>query len=54
MIIMSVVLYLGMGVWFREKNRKRAAGKEDDLVEGMSAEEAAKLGDKNPEYRYSY
>lgn len=54
MILMSIGLYLGMGIWFREKNRKRAAGKEDHFVEGMSAEEAAELGEKNPEYRYTY
>ena len=54
MIVMSLLLYLGMGLWFRRTNKNREAGMEDHRVEGLSEEEIGELGEYNPAYRYTW
>jgi hypothetical protein len=34
-------------------NKRRAAGKEDDLIERMSDAESEELGDRNPRFVYA-
>ncbi|EEU41775.1 uncharacterized protein NECHADRAFT_97849 [Fusarium vanettenii 77-13-4] len=54
MILMAMVLFLTMGLWFRHANGRRASGDDDHLVEGMTDEEIAELGEDNPAYRYTW
>lgn len=54
MLIMAAVLFGGIGAWLRHVNRRRAAGKENHRVEGLSAEEIEELGEDNPDYVYTY
>lgn len=53
MTAFAAVVYAFM--WFRYDriNRRRAAGKDDHLIEGLSEEEIEEMGDLNPRYRYA-
>ena len=39
--------------YFARRNRERMDGKEDAAVDGMSEEERADLGDRDPRFRYA-
>ncbi|KAH6980651.1 high-affinity nicotinic acid transporter [Ilyonectria sp. MPI-CAGE-AT-0026] len=54
MIVIALMLFWAMGLWFRNVNRRRAAGKEDHRVENLSQEEIRELGEYDPDYRYTY
>lgn len=54
LVAMAAFMYLGLWAWFRQHNRRKASGKEDYKVQGMSEEEAQELGEHNPAFRYSY
>ncbi|KAL1586823.1 hypothetical protein WHR41_04622 [Cladosporium halotolerans] len=54
MVAMSAIIYLLLWAWFRNQNRKKASGKEDYKIEGMSDDEAQELGEHNPRFIYAY
>jgi hypothetical protein len=54
MIAMSITLLGSIGLYLRHINHRRAAGKEDHRVAGLSREEIEELGEINPSYHYTY
>lgn len=50
---LSGCICAGMSLYFRRVNNRRAAGKEDDLIERMSEAESEELGDRNPQFVYA-
>ncbi|KAI9735848.1 MAG: hypothetical protein M1834_001313 [Cirrosporium novae-zelandiae] len=48
MVAWAVFVYAGMGGYFRWRNARRAGGKEDGKIEGLSPEERRELGDEDP------
>lgn len=53
MVAMAGVIYAFTTVYFRRRNKSRAAGDDDHTVVGMSEEEIAELGDENPRFVYT-
>jgi hypothetical protein len=53
MVAWAVLVYAFMWFYFAGVNAKRAKGEEDHLVEGMSDEEIAELGDDSPRFVYT-
>lgn len=51
---LAAIVYSFMSIYFRTRNERRATGKEDGLVAGLSEEEVAELGDENPRFVYTY
>lgn len=54
LIALSSVVYILFWGWFRHQNRRKAAGKDDYKVEGLTEEEAEELGEENPRFMYTY
>lgn len=48
------IVYSIMSLYFRARNERRAAGREDEQVAGLSEEEVAELGDESPRFVYTY
>ena len=46
-------MYGFMWWYFAGENKRRRDGKQDAKIVGMSEEEIAELGDKNPRYVYT-
>ena len=42
-----------MTLYFHQRNKARAAGKEDGAVAGMSEEDMLELGDDSPRFVYT-
>ncbi len=53
MIGLAGALYAIMTVYFHQRNKARAAGKEDGAVAGLSEAEILELGDENPTFVYT-
>lgn len=53
-VAMSSVIYMVFWAYFRHENRRRAAGKLDHKIQGLTGEEIDELGEHNPRYRYTY
>ncbi|KAF2121991.1 high-affinity nicotinic acid transporter-like protein [Lophiotrema nucula] len=53
MVAWACLCYAFMWFWFARINAKRARGEEDHLIEGMSDEEVAELGDDSPRFVYT-
>ncbi|KAK5166506.1 uncharacterized protein LTR77_008049 [Saxophila tyrrhenica] len=51
--VFSMALFSSLFCWFAWQNRQRAAGKQDWKIDGKTEEEAAEMGDVNPNYRYT-
>lgn len=49
----AMATFTTLFLWYARQNKQRRAGKQDHRIEGMSAEEVAEMGDKNPAYRYT-
>ncbi|KAK3717396.1 hypothetical protein LTR37_005785 [Vermiconidia calcicola] len=49
----AMALYIALSSWFARENKQRRAGKQDWKIDDKTAEEAAEMGDKNPNYRYT-
>ncbi|KAI5459137.1 major facilitator superfamily domain-containing protein [Mariannaea sp. PMI_226] len=54
LVAMSSALYLVFWLWFRHKNQRKLAGKEDYKVQGMQQEEIEEMGEHNPRFLYTY
>ncbi|KAL6854856.1 hypothetical protein ACO1O0_005987 [Amphichorda felina] len=54
LIAMSSVIYLLFWIYFRRQNQRKAEGKDDHKVQGMTEEEIEELGEHNPRFRYHY
>lgn len=55
MAAMAAVIYAFMMWWFRKTNRARDRGTANgEMQQDLTREEAAELGEKNLEYRYTY
>ncbi|CAI6086878.1 hypothetical protein V2G26_009616 [Clonostachys chloroleuca] len=54
LIALSSVVYILFWAWFRHQNRRKAAGKDDHKIQGMTEEEAEELGEENPRFKYTY
>ena len=54
LVAMSSAIYTLFWLYFRYENKRRAAGKLDHKIEGMTDEEVDELGEHNPRYRYTY
>ena len=48
------ILFLSLGLWAYQirQNKQKEAGRDDHLLEGKTAEEAALLGQSHPGFRY--
>ncbi|KAL3417689.1 hypothetical protein PVAG01_10699 [Phlyctema vagabunda] len=53
MIAISGSIFLGMTFYYKAVNRRREAGAEDKIMEGLSEMEINELGDRSPRYRYT-
>ncbi|KAF2798229.1 high-affinity nicotinic acid transporter-like protein [Melanomma pulvis-pyrius CBS 109.77] len=53
MVAWAILCYSLLWFYFAKANAKRANGEEDHLVEGMSDEEIAELGDDSPRFVYT-
>ncbi|KAK2786936.1 hypothetical protein FQN53_005882 [Emmonsiellopsis sp. PD_33] len=49
----SAMIYGFMWFHYAKVNKARAAGKEDHKIEGMTEEDIAEMGDRNPRFRYT-
>ena len=54
LIAMSAVIYLLFWAYFRHLNQRKADGKEDYRMQGLTEEEVEELGEHNPRFRYTY
>ncbi len=54
MVAVSTVIYTTMSLYFFSRNRKRRAGREDQIMTGKTEEEVAEMGDENPKYVFTY
>ncbi|KAF5020943.1 hypothetical protein F66182_7024 [Fusarium sp. NRRL 66182] len=54
LVAMSSLIYLAFWAWFRRQNKRKAQGKEDDRIQGLTEEEAEELGEHNPRFQYTY
>ena len=54
LVACGTIVFLGMSMYFRMRNRKRSEGQEDSRVLGMSESEIAELGDDSPGYMFTY
>lgn len=52
MLIFGVVSFLFMWIYYVIVNKRRADGKEDYKVQGLSDEEIDELGDRSPRFVY--
>ncbi|EEH34163.1 hypothetical protein PAAG_05212 [Paracoccidioides lutzii Pb01] len=50
---LSALIFTFMWFHYRQINKERAAGKMDHIIEGMTEEEIAEMGDRNPRFRYT-
>lgn len=53
MLCLSFTIFSFMHFYWKNQNKKKRRGDYDYLVEGLSEEQAAELGEKNPRYMYS-
>ena len=53
MVACACLYYAFMWFWFARINARRARGEEDHLIEGMSDEEIAEMGDDSPRFVYT-
>ena len=53
MVGFACICYCIMWFHFNKMNSKRERGEEEHLIEGMSDEEVAELGDDSPRFRYT-
>lgn len=53
MVAWAVAVYAFMWLYFARVNERREKGEEDHLIEGMSEEEIAELGDDSPRFVYT-
>jgi sugar phosphate permease len=53
MLVVSSSIYAVTHVYWRRRNAAKLAGKEDHLVAGMTPEEQADAGDRNPKYLFT-
>lgn len=53
MVAWAILCYSLLWFYFAKTNARRANGEEDHLVEGMSDEEIAELGDDSPRFIYT-
>jgi hypothetical protein len=51
--VLGVILYTSLHLWYRIQNKRKAEGKEDYRMEGLSEEEINELGEHNPRYLYT-
>ncbi|KAK5239833.1 hypothetical protein LTR16_011450 [Cryomyces antarcticus] len=54
MVGFAISVYGFMSWYFARENRRRKNGVEDGKIAGMSEEEIAELGDRNPRFAYTY
>ena len=54
LVASSTLIYIAFWFYFRYQNKRRAEGKLDHKVEGMTEEEIEELGEDNPRFRYTY
>ncbi len=53
MVGMAACIYIGLMVYYVKKNKQRAAGLEDWIMEGQNEEEIENMGDKNPRFVFT-
>lgn len=53
MVAWAISVYAFMWFYFARINSRRANGEENHLIEGMSDEEVAELGDDSPRFVYT-
>jgi hypothetical protein len=53
MVSWAVAVYAFMWLYFTRVNARREKGEEDHLIEGMSDDEIAELGDDSPRFVYT-
>lgn len=53
LLVFSSAVYSTVHVYWRSRNNRKRAGKEDHLVAGLTPEEVADAGDKNPKYLFT-
>jgi sugar phosphate permease len=53
MLVVSSSIYVVTHLYWRRRNAAKRAGEEDHLVAGLSPEEQADAGDKNPKYLFT-
>lgn len=54
MVLFSGIIFLAMMFYFQRRNKARQNGEEDHLIEGMTEDEIAELGDENPRFHFTY
>ncbi|KAI5362544.1 Putative major facilitator superfamily, MFS transporter superfamily [Septoria linicola] len=52
-LLVSSMIYSTVHVYWRSRNKRKIAGKEDHIVAGMTPEEQADAGDRNPKYLFT-
>lgn len=53
LVAFGAILYAAMYFYFKYENRKRANGKRDHVMEGLSEEKILALGDENPRFVFA-
>ncbi|KAH7138146.1 major facilitator superfamily domain-containing protein [Dendryphion nanum] len=53
MVAWAILVYAVMWYYFASVNARRDRGEEDHLIEGLTDEEIAELGDESPRFRYT-
>jgi hypothetical protein len=52
MVAFGTLCFGSMSVYYRITNKRRAEGKEDHKIVGMSDEEIEEMGDESPRFKY--
>lgn len=54
MVALASGIYAFMSAYFFSRNKRRADGKEDHRIQGLSEEEVKELGDDSPRFVFTY
>jgi hypothetical protein len=54
LVLFAGTVFLSMMFYFIRRNKARRNGEEDHLIEGMTEDEIAELGDENPRFMFTY
>jgi hypothetical protein len=53
MVIFAIICYAILWAYLGRENSRREKGEQNHLMEGMSEDEVAELGDESPRFRYT-
>jgi hypothetical protein len=49
----GIIIYAIMYFFYKQENRKRARGDQDQIIKGLTEEECLALGDRNPRFTFA-